>query len=111
MAELPVDARVGKMILYAAVFGCLDPVLTIAAGMSVRSPFLAPMSQRDAADAARRALAAPVSPSDITPFSDHCVLLRAYNGWQVYQHYGERAYGVERRGLVSKRVGGSIRIE
>ena len=33
---------------------CLDPVLTIAAGMSFRSPFLSPMDKRDEADAAKR---------------------------------------------------------
>lgn len=26
LASLPVDARVGKMLLYAAILGCLDPV-------------------------------------------------------------------------------------
>eukprot|EP00959_Pyramimonas_sp_CCMP1952_P330057 6910705-Pyramimonas_sp.AAC.1 len=26
VAELPVDARIGKMILYGAIFACLDPV-------------------------------------------------------------------------------------
>jgi HrpA-like RNA helicase len=47
LAELPVDARLGKMILYGAIFGCADPVLTIAAAMSHRSPFAAPIDKRD----------------------------------------------------------------
>ena len=33
---------------------CVDPVLTIAAGMSFRSPFLSPMDKRDEADAAKK---------------------------------------------------------
>jgi ATP-dependent RNA helicase DHX36 len=33
LAELPVDARLGKMMLYGAMFSCLDPILTIAAGV------------------------------------------------------------------------------
>jgi hypothetical protein len=78
------------MILYGAIFGCADPVLTIAAAMSHRSPFAAPIDKRDQADAARRALAAPAKPNDCTPTSDHCVLLRAYNGWQAAKSRGAR---------------------
>ena len=54
LATLPVDPRIGKMILFGAIFRCLGPVLTIAAGMSFRSPFLSPMDKRDEADAAKR---------------------------------------------------------
>ena len=32
LAALPVNVRVGKMMLYGTIFRCLDPVLTIAAG-------------------------------------------------------------------------------
>jgi len=32
LASLPVDPKIGKMLLMGAVFSCLDPVLTIAAG-------------------------------------------------------------------------------
>ena len=41
LARLPVDARIGKMLIYGAMFCCLDPILTIAAGLSYRSPFVA----------------------------------------------------------------------
>ena len=47
LASLPVDVRIGKMMLYGCIFRCLDPVLTIAAGMSLRSPFYAPLDKRD----------------------------------------------------------------
>eukprot|EP00959_Pyramimonas_sp_CCMP1952_P128612 2689558-Pyramimonas_sp.AAC.1 len=47
LASLPVDARVGKMLIHAAVLGCLDPVLTIAAMLSTRSPFVAPLDKRE----------------------------------------------------------------
>ena len=73
LAELPVDARLGKMMLYGAMFSCLDPILTIAAGVGFRSPFLAPMDKRDEADAAKRKIAAQAS--------DHLTLVRAYAGW------------------------------
>ena len=40
LAGLPVDVRIGKLMLFGAIFRCLDPVLTIAASLSFRSPFV-----------------------------------------------------------------------
>ncbi len=54
LASLPVDPRIGKMLLFGAVFQCLDPILTIAASMSFRSPFLAPIDKRDEAEMAKQ---------------------------------------------------------
>ncbi|EOD31220.1 hypothetical protein EMIHUDRAFT_423891 [Emiliania huxleyi CCMP1516] len=49
LARMPLDVRVGKMVLYGALLGCIDPMLTIAAALSTRrSPFLAPFEQRQA---------------------------------------------------------------
>ncbi|ACO70515.1 predicted protein [Micromonas commoda] len=75
LAELPVDARLGKMMLYGAMFSCLDPVLTIAAGVGFRSPFVSPMDKRDEADEAKRKIAGAGATSD------HLTLVRAYAGW------------------------------
>lgn len=41
LTNLPIDVRIGKMIVLAAVLRCVDPVLTIAAALSGRSPFSA----------------------------------------------------------------------
>ncbi|EOD16021.1 hypothetical protein EMIHUDRAFT_421878 [Emiliania huxleyi CCMP1516] len=81
LARMPLDVRVGKMVLYGALLGCIDPVLTIAAALSTRrSPFLTPFEQRQAADAARK------------PFtgehSDHLAYLRAYEGWRGARRAG-----------------------
>jgi ATP-dependent RNA helicase DHX36 len=78
LAELPVDARLGKMMLYGAMFSCLDPVLTIAAGVGFRSPFLAPMDRRDEADEAKRRIA---EKAGAAATSDHLTLVAAYAGW------------------------------
>ncbi|GAB5032483.1 atp-dependent rna helicase dhx29 [Nannochloropsis oceanica] len=46
LAKLPLDVRLGKMLVFAALLQCLDPVLTIAAGLSgTKSPFIAPMGK------------------------------------------------------------------
>jgi HrpA-like RNA helicase len=39
LAKLPVDVRLGKMLILGSMFNCLDRVLTIAASLSSRSPF------------------------------------------------------------------------
>lgn len=53
LASLPVDVHIGKMILFGSMFRCLDPVLTIAACLSFKSPFVRPFGKEAEADAAR----------------------------------------------------------
>ena len=36
LAALPLPPRIGKMLLYGALFGCLDPVLTVTCAMAYR---------------------------------------------------------------------------
>ena len=43
LAALPVEPRIGKLLVYGALLGCLDPVLTIAAALAHRSPFVMPL--------------------------------------------------------------------
>ena len=38
LADLPVEPRYGKMVLYSVVLKCLDPVLTIACSLAYRDP-------------------------------------------------------------------------
>ena len=75
LATLPCDVRIGKMLLFACMLRCLHPVLVIAAGLSVRSPWLTPFDKRDASTQARRTFAAATR-------SDHLALLRAYEGYR-----------------------------
>ena len=70
LASLPVDCRVGKLILLGAMFGVADSALTIAATLSSRSPFMSPPARREEADRAKRNLAFGQS--------DHLTALRAY---------------------------------
>ena len=43
----PVEPKLGKMLILGAIFNCLDPVLTIVSGLSVRDPFLTPFDKKD----------------------------------------------------------------
>lgn len=47
LTMLPMEPKLGKMLVLGAIFCCLDPVLTIVAGLSVRDPFLTPMDKKD----------------------------------------------------------------
>lgn len=70
LSTLPVDCRIGKLILLGAMFGVTDDALTIAATLSYRSPFQAPMMKREEADQAKMTFA--------TAQSDHLTVLNAY---------------------------------
>ena len=75
LARLPVDVHIGKLILLGAIFGKTNDVLTIAATLSTRTPFLSPITRRDEADAAKMRFACGQS--------DHLTMLRAYHEWDA----------------------------
>lgn len=53
LSKLPTDVHLGKLLLIAVVFRCLDPALTIAATLSSRSPFVTPLGMEGEADRAK----------------------------------------------------------
>lgn len=55
MAMIPADLRCAKLIIYGSLFGCLEACITIAAILSVKSPFVSPRDKRDEAKEARAA--------------------------------------------------------
>lgn len=70
LSELPVDVRIGKFMLFGAMFQCLDSVLTIAACLSFKSPFVTPFNKKAEANN-RKSLFAICN-------SDHLTALKAY---------------------------------
>ena len=83
IVEIPADVHLGKMLIFGALLGCLDPVLTIVACLAHRTPFLTPFDQRDAATAAKRRLA--------TSKSDLLAYVTAFDGWQTARMQGRGA--------------------
>jgi len=73
------------MLLFAALFQCLDPALTVAAAAAARSPFLTPMEPgaRRAADAQRKAFADAAGGG-----SDHLACVAAYAAWEAARGRG-----------------------
>ncbi|CAN7079272.1 unnamed protein product [Brassica oleracea var. botrytis] len=74
LAKLPMEPKLGKMLILGAILGCLDPILTVAAGLSVRDPFLTPLDKKDLAEAAKSQFS--------RDHSDHLALVRAYEGYK-----------------------------
>ena len=61
LAELPVDPRIGRMIIEAARNGCAREVLIIASALSIQDPRERPADAREAADAMHARFAEPGS--------------------------------------------------
>ena len=47
LAQLPVDPRTAKLILLGAIFGCLEPIVSIAAVLSFKDPFVISIQRKD----------------------------------------------------------------
>ena len=78
LGALPVDVRIGKLIVYGAIFCCVDSALTIAACLSHKSPFATPFDKRHEVDAKRKEFS--------TGYSDQLTILKAYKvSYQIIQ--------------------------
>lgn len=75
MAIVPADLRCAKLMVYGALFGCLEASVTMASIFTVRNPFVSPQGKRDESDAARLAFGPDVG--------DILVSLRAYDAWNT----------------------------
>ncbi|XP_069688827.1 putative ATP-dependent RNA helicase DHX57 [Periplaneta americana] len=73
LAALPVDVRIGKLMLLGSIFCCVDSALTIAACLSYKSPFVAPFAKKEQADIRKKEFA--------TANSDQLTVLKAYKSW------------------------------
>ncbi|MDR3111320.1 MAG: ATP-dependent RNA helicase HrpA [Planctomycetaceae bacterium] len=75
LSKLPVDPRIGRMILAAEEENCLADMLVIAAVLEIQDPRERPFEQREKADTAHEKFA--------NPESDFLAYL---NLWNFYQH-------------------------
>ena len=80
LARLPVDPRIGAMVLAAARFGSLHEVLIIAAAMSVQDPLACMSENRLAAARARRHIE-----------DKHSDLIVYLNAWRQFEKLEKKA--------------------
>ncbi|XP_077495677.1 putative ATP-dependent RNA helicase DHX34 isoform X2 [Amblyomma americanum] len=82
LAQLPVDVTIGKVLILGCVFRLVDPVLSLAAALSIQTPF----TQRSFRDLDASAARKSVDSDHGDPFT----LLKAYHEWlEAKSSYGE----------------------
>ncbi|XP_061215429.1 probable ATP-dependent RNA helicase DHX34 [Neopsephotus bourkii] len=98
LAQLPVDVVVGKMLVLGTLFGLAEPTLTVAAVLSIPSPFLRPTHPNPDCATARHPLE--------SPHGDPLTLLNIFNEWvQVKsERGGSSRKWCRRRGLEEHRL-------
>ncbi|TBU35097.1 P-loop containing nucleoside triphosphate hydrolase protein [Dichomitus squalens] len=74
LSQLPTDVHLGKFLLIATLFRCLDPALTIAATLNSKSPFLTPLGLEAEAERAKLSFR--------TENSDFLTLHNAFASWR-----------------------------
>ncbi|XP_053278781.1 probable ATP-dependent RNA helicase DHX34 isoform X2 [Pleuronectes platessa] len=98
LAQLPVDVVIGKMLVLGSLFNLVEPVLTVAAALSVQSPFLRSSQHNPDCATARQ----PLHSNQGDPFT----LLSTFNAWVEVKK--ERGGGsrkwCRRRGLEEQRL-------
>jgi HrpA-like RNA helicase len=75
LGKLPVSPKIGKMLIYGAVFRCLSPILTICAALSDKAPFVSSIENRDDAEDCK------LSWDKDDEYSDHLTIVKAYEAW------------------------------
>ena len=96
LSELPVDIQIGKMLIMGSIFHVIEPVVTMAAALSVQSPFLSNLKCDYETMNSRKEL--------ISDHGDPLTLLNAFNEWiQIKTAKGNSAKWCKRRGLEEQR--------
>ncbi|XP_038058115.1 ATP-dependent RNA helicase DHX30-like [Patiria miniata] len=75
IVDISTDPRLAKALVLSAIFRCVNPVLTVAAGMHTRPPFLDSMENRAAILKIRKSFAEGSR-------SDHIAQVQLYESWE-----------------------------
>ena len=91
LIDLPIEPRLGKMVLASVVLKCLDPILTIVCSLSYRDPFIFPMTEREK----RNLKELKKGHFSLDTDSDHITLVKAFREWEnapKSQRYRHRSH-------------------
>lgn len=75
LAQLPLDPLTGRMLIMAAVFSCVGPILTVAATNSFKDAFVVPMGEEKTVQELKRKMSSGT-------LSDHLMFVNVYNAWE-----------------------------
>lgn len=76
LAHLPLDPRTGKMILWGALFSCVEPIFAIAASLTFKDAFYCPLGQEEQANEKKLELS-------MEEYSDHIALAEALRRYEI----------------------------
>ncbi|XP_076232336.1 ATP-dependent DNA/RNA helicase DHX36 isoform X2 [Calliopsis andreniformis] len=85
LAQLPLDPRTGKMIIWAALFSCVEPVFAIAASLTFKDAFYCPLGKEDQAKKKKLELS-------MNQYSDHIALSEALRRFESAYKNGYAGY-------------------
>lgn len=74
LAELPMDVRLGKMLIYGGILGCLDTIATAVAVLTTKSPY-----QQDVGSGGQ---SCALDAEFLCPYSDTLTVVNIYNAFQ-----------------------------
>lgn len=116
LSKLPTDVHLGKFLLIATLFRCLDPALTIAAALNSKSPFLTPFGLEQEADRAKASFKSGEFcfntrsgfRADLTSTSDNSDFLTLHNAFSSWRKASSNPSFVRkfcRQNFLSQQVG------
>ncbi|KAJ5102093.1 hypothetical protein NUU61_004315 [Penicillium alfredii] len=91
LSMIPADLRCAKLMIYGSIFGCMESCLTLAAILTVKSPFVSPREKRDEADAAKASFSRPGDGdllTDLAAYQAWSERARAQGNWQTQSWCG-----------------------
>ncbi|CAD5117121.1 DgyrCDS5930 [Dimorphilus gyrociliatus] len=83
LSTLPVHVKLGRMLIFAAIFGVTEQIAIIAASMNEKSPFYVPVRKKEVAENALMNLS--------VSNSDQLTILNAFTKWQESRAKGRNA--------------------
>ncbi|OQR99882.1 ATP-dependent RNA helicase [Thraustotheca clavata] len=86
LARLPMDARLAKVAVFGCILRCIDPIVTIAAALECKSPFVTTAEDRNKADDIKRQLSSEI------PTSDHILLSKTVSSFLNVEKRLRRQY-------------------
>ncbi|XP_072745006.1 ATP-dependent DNA/RNA helicase DHX36 [Anoplolepis gracilipes] len=85
LAHLPLDPRTGKMILWAALFSCVEPIFAIAASLTFKDAFYCPLGREKEANKKKLELS-------MGEYSDHIALAEALRRFEAARRRGNAGH-------------------
>ncbi|XP_043253836.1 ATP-dependent DNA/RNA helicase DHX36 isoform X1 [Colletes gigas] len=85
LAQLPLDPRTGKMIIWASLFSCVEPVFAIVASLTFKDAFYSPLGNEDQAKQKKLELT-------LNQYSDHVALAEALKRFEAAYKRGNASY-------------------